>query len=115
VEQGGRAATATLLAAVAKALHVDRSFLTGRPYRPTTPDEEAVHGGIADLRREVAAHGLPPLEERSVGRDLASRVTEAATLRQASRYAALGAVLPGLIADLRHAAAVESARERLLG
>jgi transcriptional regulator with XRE-family HTH domain len=50
VEQGNRAATASLVAAVARGLHVERPALTGQPYRGTTPDEEAVHAGIADLR-----------------------------------------------------------------
>lgn len=103
VEQGSRGATSTLVGAVAKALQVDRTVLTGQPYRGTGPEEDEPHAGIAAIRREVAAHGLPPQEERTVGTDLAARVAEASRLRQASRYTALGRVLPDLLADLRYA------------
>lgn len=100
VEQGHRPATATLVAAVARALHIDRTTLTGQPYS-VEPDGDD-HAGVADLRREVAAHGLPPLEERTVT-DLEQRVMDATALRQASRYRQLSDALPALIADLRFA------------
>lgn len=115
VEQGTRGATSTVIGAVSKVLHVDRTVLTGQPYRGTAPEEDEPHAGIADLRREVAAHGLPPQAERTVGPDLDARVAEASKLRQASRYAALGRVLPGLLADLRYASFTDPDRERIMG
>jgi transcriptional regulator with XRE-family HTH domain len=114
VEQGSRGATSTLVGAVAKALQVDRTVLTGQPYRGTGPEEDEPHAGIAAIRREVAAHGLPPQEERTVGTDLAARVAEASRLRQASRYTALGRVLPDLLADLRYASFSDPDRELIM-
>jgi len=102
VEQGQRPATATLVAAAARALRVDRSLLTGQPYRDPGAADEAMHAGVTDLRREVAAHGLEPLEDRAAA-NLRERTGSASRLRQASRYGALGEVLPDLIADLRWA------------
>lgn len=114
VEQGQRPATATLIAAAARALRIDRSLLTGQPYRDPSAADEAMHAGVNDLRREVASHGLPPLEDRAAT-DLRRRTAHASQLRQASRYSALGEILPDLIADLRWASfTADDSRDQII-
>jgi transcriptional regulator with XRE-family HTH domain len=119
VEQGNRAATATLLAAVARGLRVHRAVLTGQPYRTGHGNDDAVHDLVAGVRRELAAYCLPPAPgDGAVPLDrLRAEVAEVSALRHAARPYRLGEVLPGVLGDLRAAAyAAEGVeRERIMG
>src|SRR6266542_669851 len=107
VEAGHKPASPSLIAAVARALRVHVTQLTGQPYRGETADTDAIHAPIAELRREVTVYDLPPDEyDRPVPAlaELEQRVTAATQLRQAASYVKLGAALPALLCDLRAAA-----------
>jgi transcriptional regulator with XRE-family HTH domain len=107
VESGHKPASPRLIADVAQALRVNPAELTGQPYRGETPDEDAIHAPIAELRHEIIVYDLPPRDYDQPVPDLASlaqSVGKATRLRQAGSYAKLGADLPGLLRDLRAAA-----------
>jgi transcriptional regulator with XRE-family HTH domain len=120
VEAGHKPASPSLIAAVARALRVHVTQLTGQPYRGETADADAIHAPIAELRREITVYDLPPdVYDRPVPAlaELEQRVTAATQLRQAASYVKLGAALPALLCDLRAAAhTLEGAdRERVHG
>src|SRR6266567_2116603 len=63
VEQGSKPASPALVSSVARALRVDRVNLTGQPYRTGNRREDAVHGLVPDIRREVVAYRLAPADD----------------------------------------------------
>ncbi|WP_409472822.1 helix-turn-helix domain-containing protein [Streptomyces sp. HC307] len=105
VECGARPATADFVAAVARALKVDVTVLTGQPYVT-----ELQHDRLAELvrpiRESLDLYDLGPNPDLTVrpadqlidGADRMCAEVRATHLRNAARE------LPGLIADLTHAA-----------
>jgi transcriptional regulator with XRE-family HTH domain len=90
----------------ARVLDVPVTDLTGQPYVPATPDQDAGHGAVAAIRRELmlagrpakptdaeaAAVSIPALRERT--EDIHARHRSAVLSR-------MGEALPGLLRDLR--------------
>src|ERR1700733_3895019 len=106
VEQGQVPATPAFIAAVAPALRSSPAELQGQPFRGGTPDSDRVHAAIGLLRTEVALSGIP--EEGIAPRpaaELRARVPAASQLAHRVQLVRLGDDLPGLLADLRTAAA----------
>jgi transcriptional regulator with XRE-family HTH domain len=105
VEQGNKPASPALVACVAKALHVDRTDLTGQPYRTGDRKHDAVHELVPDIRRELVAYRLPPEGDRPVPSlaRLATEVAEVSQQRHRVDLFGLGSKLPAVLGDLRAA------------
>ena len=103
VERGHKPATPSLVAAVARALSVDVTELTGQPYgagngRP--PDR--IHAAIPAIRQALVYWDIPP-DLAAPARPLTElgRVARrAGELRMQAGYTELGSLLPGLIKEL---------------
>lgn len=106
IEQGSRPATARVVVAVAGALRVDRTLLTGQPYRTGDRREDAMHGSVATIRRELAAYQRSPQEDRQVPAitELRAMTNEVSLLRHRVDLTGTGVRLPQALADLRMAA-----------
>jgi transcriptional regulator with XRE-family HTH domain len=99
VECGDRAATHSLLAALARALRVPLERLTGQPYADDRNDA-ATHAVIDALREVLRRADLPSdLPARPVN-ELAADVAVIAQLRRDADYRKLAAHLPSLIEEL---------------
>ncbi|MFE6049897.1 helix-turn-helix domain-containing protein [Kitasatospora sp. NPDC056446] len=94
--------------ALAEALKIAPSELTGRPYAPAAPTAASAHEAIPTLRLALMGMnlGLPPDQRPPAGPVglLAERVAEVNRLYHACEYGQVAEVLPGLLGDL-HAAA----------
>jgi transcriptional regulator with XRE-family HTH domain len=114
VEQGSRPATAALIAAVASALRVERSELTGQPYRSGDRRQDAVLDSVADLRRELISYQLPAASDAPLRMpaELAQGVAQVSAARHRVDLFDLGARLPLVLADLRRASQTYTGRER---
>lgn len=119
IEQGRRPVTPSALSAAAAALHVDRTDLTGQPYRTGHRSDDAVHDLIPAIRRELVAYRLPPTEDCAPPTldELSLAVHQVSALRHRADLAALGAKLPTVLNDLRIAAHVyeNTDREQVMG
>ena len=117
VEQGKKPATQAFVSSVAPVLKVSTASLLGMPFGPVTPEDQRVHAGIPDLRRELAAYKIPAedIEIRSTV-ELAGEVARASRLRHGVKLEEMGGFLPGLLRDLRVAwtAAKGAERERIM-
>jgi|SRR4051812_23339837 transcriptional regulator with XRE-family HTH domain len=60
VEQGSRQVTQSLISSVAVALGVQRTRLTGQPYRSGDRALDSVYDLAPDIRRELVAHVFRP-------------------------------------------------------
>jgi transcriptional regulator with XRE-family HTH domain len=114
VEQGARSATPPLIAAVARALRLDVTDLTGQPYYTTTSAEE-MRAVVGDIRRALMGYDVPPdgVHARPLP-ELRADVDEIGRLRRAARYAKLAPRLPGLLDELTvalHSAAGDDSAE----
>lgn len=102
VERGHKPATPSLIAAVARALNVEITELTGQPYRGEDARSDRIHAAITEIRQALVYWDIPPVLDvppRSL--DALARVTHRATrLRMQASYAELGAILPALIKEL---------------
>jgi transcriptional regulator with XRE-family HTH domain len=101
----------------ARVLDVPVTDLTGQPYLPASPDQDAGHGAVAAIRRELmlagrpakpagaeaAAVSIPALRERT--EDIHARHRSAVLSR-------MGEALPGLLRDLRIALEVSPPAHR---
>jgi transcriptional regulator with XRE-family HTH domain len=109
VERGDRAATPSLVAAVAAALRVDPAKIYGQPYAPTGK----VHASISEVRRALACVDVPP-DLDAPPRSLDELAAEIATLRRLSlgaRHTQVGARIPSVLVELTaHAYETESPR-----
>jgi transcriptional regulator with XRE-family HTH domain len=95
------------LIAIATALQVSMTDLTGQPYPPTTPADGGAHATVPGVRTALMAHSLdytPATALRPV-EQLAADTTAVMTLRQNCQDAAVGRQLAGLLPKL-HAAAL---------
>lgn len=120
VEQGNKPASPALVACVARALHVDRTDLTGQPYRTGSRKHDAVHELVPDIRRELVAYRLPlDLDEQPVPslRRLRAAVAEVSRQRHQVDLFGLGARLPSALRELRAASFAYhgSDRESVMG
>ena len=101
VEQGSRDASPALVAAVAKALGVDVSTLTGQPYDIEGPRRDAVHAQMPNLRRALNYWDVPPAVDgpfRPAAAVLAD-AQEVAYLRQADRNVQALTKIPELLLE----------------
>ncbi|SEF38117.1 Transcriptional regulator, contains XRE-family HTH domain [Amycolatopsis pretoriensis] len=113
VEAGFAPASPAFVAAVARALQVDSTRLMNQPYEDDRRPERRAHAVIPGLRRELAAYRLPPDESirpRSLD-ELKSAVNHTSKLRHLATLDTLGSELPGLLAELRAAAAQASGHD----
>lgn len=113
VESGQRPATPVLIAAVAKALRVEKAEITGQPYRGSDARSDAVHANIPHLRRAMACVDIAPSLEappRSLD-ELAAERDEARQLLRLASHVKLGLMLPAAIEELT-AHAVETEQPR---
>ncbi|MGC0418540.1 helix-turn-helix domain-containing protein [Embleya sp. AB8] len=103
IERGDRPATATALSAIARALRVDVTRLTGQPYdEDTGPEDRAVHAVIPAIRRVLLCYRtpeaslLPPREFE----EMAAQVELVNRHRRAADYATTASALPVLLTEL---------------
>ncbi len=102
VETGSMPATPTLVAAVARALHVEVTELYGQPYRGTTSRTDRVHASIPAIRRMLAYSGIAPaldVPPRPLP-ELAAEIARLKVLQGASDHIQVGDALPAVIAEL---------------
>lgn len=102
VERGSKPATPWFIAAVARALHVDVTELTGQPYRGSTGRADRAHAGIPTIRVALNYWDVPPeleAEPRNLGA-LREDVRKVSALLDRIDYIELGKRLPGLIEEL---------------
>jgi transcriptional regulator with XRE-family HTH domain len=101
MEQGSRIASQPVVAALARALHVDSTTLTGQPYDREGPRPDRVHTAMPDLRRALAYWdlsaelGTTPRHPAELARDAA----EIATLYQLDRNFEVAGRLPPLLIE----------------
>lgn len=101
MEQGSRIASQPVVAALARALHVDSTTLTGQPYDREGPRPDRVHTAMPDLRRALAYWdlsaelGTAPRSPAELARDAA----EIATLYQLDRNFEVAQRLPPLLIE----------------
>ncbi|WP_433568143.1 helix-turn-helix domain-containing protein (plasmid) [Nocardia sp. CA-151230] len=102
VEQGRVPASPAFTSACARALGVNVTELFDQPYPRTTRDEQMVHAGIPEIRRELASYRIPPedVPARPLV-ELAGDVARASRLRHSVKLGELGRFLPDLLHDLR--------------
>ncbi|HEV2372121.1 MAG TPA: helix-turn-helix domain-containing protein [Streptosporangiaceae bacterium] len=102
VERGHKPATPSLIAAVARALNVDVTELTGQPYGAGNGRPDRIHAAIPQIRQALVYWDIAPALD-GPPRPLAelARVTRrVGELRMQAGYTELGALLPGLIKEL---------------
>lgn len=102
VERGSKPVTPWFIAAVARALRVDVTELTGQPYRRSTGRADQVHASIPAIRIALNHWDVPPdleAEPRDL-RALDDDVRRVAALLDRIDYVELGKRLPGLIEEL---------------
>lgn len=101
VERGERAATFAFTVAIARAMNVERTALTGQPYH--SGGSHRIHDAIPPIERALMSYDLPMLEDSPRPRPIAEigqDVAQAAELRMAARYTRLGEALPSLLDEL---------------
>ncbi len=114
VERGHKPATASLVAAVARAINIDVTELTGQPYRGRTAQTDRIHATISEIREALVYADIQPdldVPPRPLI-DLRKEVDRVTRLRQAARYVELGQALPELIKELTYTAHTVEGRER---
>ncbi|HEX6354397.1 helix-turn-helix domain-containing protein [Actinophytocola sp.] len=104
IERGQRPVTRhAILEALALALRVSPEELTGQPYMPADPLSNEAHAGIAAIEAALDAYDLstdPGVSPRPWP-ELGQAVQDLnEVLRADADYAALGGVIPGLLAEL---------------
>jgi transcriptional regulator with XRE-family HTH domain len=90
------------LEALANALRVPPSDLTGQPYPPSSPEEETGHAAAQELRAVLRDIELDALEIRQAPRsleELRAAVKAADIACSASDYGVLGDMVPGLLSE----------------
>ena len=102
VETGRKPASPSLVASVAKALHVEPAEIYGQPYRTGTGQADRAHAVIDDVRRALAyADFSPDLDTPPRPLDvLAGEITATQQLLQASRVAQAGVRIPALVVEV---------------
>lgn len=114
VEAGHRPASPGFVSRVARALRVEPSRLVTLPNPEGSEEIRRARAGLEAVRLELLAYqvpidgGLPPRSLTELARD----VHHASRLRQATRLHELGAILPGLLFELRVASQRAGGAER---
>lgn len=90
----------------ARVLDVPVTDLTGQPYLPATPDQDAGHGAVAAIRRELMLAGRPakPSSAEAAAMSIPALRDRTDAIHARHRSAVLsrmGEALPGLLRDLR--------------
>jgi transcriptional regulator with XRE-family HTH domain len=101
----------------ARVLDFPVTDLTGQPYLPATPDQDAGHGAVAAIRRELmlAGHPAKPTDAEAAAVSIPALRERTDDLHARHRSAVLsrmGDVLPGLLRDLRVALEVSPEAHR---
>ncbi len=112
-ETGAVPATPALIGAVARALGVDVTRITGQPYEEPGGAAE-LQPAIAPLRRALLAYDLPPetdVRPRPAD-ELRAEVNAVSLLGRQARYLLLSRRLPGLLEELQVAIATTAGPER---
>jgi transcriptional regulator with XRE-family HTH domain len=112
VESGSVPATPAFTGAVARALRVDVTRVTGQPYEE--PGAGTLQATVEPLRRALLAYDLPPLGDvrpRPAG-ELRATVNAASLLARQARYLQLGERLPGLLEELQAAISAADTSEQ---
>lgn len=113
VETGAVPASPAFIGAVARALGVDVTRVTGQPYAGPR-NGAALQGAVEPLRRALLAYDLPPPDDvrlRPAG-ELRAEVAAVSQLGRQARYLQLSQTLPGLLDELQAAIAAASTAER---
>ncbi|MFI6313931.1 helix-turn-helix domain-containing protein [Nocardia fusca] len=113
VEQKRAPATQAFIGAVAKALRVSVTDLTGQPFTPAPGPDTEVHAAIAGLRTELAAYDIDnaAITETQPLRQLAVSVERICTYRRNASFHRLGEELLPLLGEVRAAAHRSSGHE----
>lgn len=114
VELGAVPASPSFIGAVARALRVDVTKVTGQPYDDPARGAAALHATIDPLRRALLAYDLPPdvdVAPRPAA-ELRTDVTAISVLGRQARYLELGQRLPGLLDEMHVAVADAGDAER---
>lgn len=114
MEQGSRIASQPVVAALARALHVDVTTLTGQPYDREGPHPDRIHSAVPDLRRALAYWNLST-ELETVPRppaELAQDAAQIATLYQLDRNFEVAQRLPALLMEAFAAVQDSDGQER---
>lgn len=118
VEQGRAPASPAFISACGRALKVGVTALLEQPYPRDTRNDQMVHAGIPDIRRELAVYRIPPddMPPRTPD-ELAVDVARASKMRHMVNLGELGKLLPSLLHDLRVAwySSEGPDRERIFG
>jgi len=114
VEQGRAPASPAFVSACARALGLGVAELLQQPNLRRNRTEHEIHTAIPAIRRELAAYRLHPLDEIPLRPldELARDVAKVSKLRHCVNLLALGAELPGLLAELRTAVCTLTGFER---
>lgn len=116
IENGQRPVTRNaVLEALALALRVSPTDLTGQPYAPIDPLSAEAHAGITAIEAALDAYdlGTDPGGTPRAWPELAQAVEHLNdVLRADADYAALGSVIPGLLAELHATYVREPGRRR---
>jgi transcriptional regulator with XRE-family HTH domain len=101
----------------ARVLDVPVTDLTGQPYLPSTPDQDAGHGAVAGIRRELMLAGRPAkptvAEAAAVSVPaLRDRTDDIHARHRSAALSRMGESLPGLLQDLRVALEVSPPAHR---
>jgi transcriptional regulator with XRE-family HTH domain len=112
-ETGAVPATPALIGAVAQALGVDVTRITGQPYEEPA-DAVTLQTMVGPLRRALLAYDLPPeTDVRPRGTDeLRAEVIGVSSLGRQARYLQLSQRLPGLLDELQVAIALADEPDR---
>jgi transcriptional regulator with XRE-family HTH domain len=114
VESGATPATPAFIGAVARALKVDVTRLTGQPYENPDSRTTALQATIDPFRRALLTYDLLPatgLCPRPLA-ELRADVKAISLLSREARYLQLGHRLPGLLEELQVAIAEADDRDR---
>ena len=109
VEQGRRSLdNMGQLLTFARALEIPVTDLTGQPYAPASPEQDAGQGAVAGIRRELLlAERVPKVSDAEAAAvsipHLRGRVWEMASRHRSAALASMGHDLPSLLHDLRAA------------
>lgn len=116
IERGQRLVTRhAVLESLANALRVSPEELTGQPYAPADPLSSEAHAGIAAIEAALDAHdlGVDPGGTPRQWPELAQAVQHLNdVLRADADYAAIGGMIPGLLAELHATYVREPGRRR---
>lgn len=115
VESGHKPATPSLIAAVAGALNIDVTDVTGQPYRGAGMRGERIYAAIPQIRQALVYWDISPILDvppRSLD-DLRAETERVNHLRMQASYVELGTLLPALIKELTVHAHQARGAERL--